>query len=215
MKEPTMEELKAYGERTSEVVTTLLANDPSLNPITAHIIAGDVISAEKASVLVAEGMDPTKASVLVGSYARWDWVVSMVAAGRISQAWLEANICDLWRGSDPDDTNPHYLALWRAARYHNGGYVRDGRALPRARTLQVYRGGPPAGLTKGIAWTLDPKTAQQFAAGAGARVQQHGIVIGGTVKRGDVIAFITGRNESEVIVDPVAVVGIHVTGGDA
>jgi hypothetical protein len=217
MKEPmTVEELTAYGEKISGFVTQLLAGDPSMSPITATVIAGDLISAEKATIAVTEGMDPRRAYSLVGSYARWDWVVTMFRLGHLSEAWFLANICDLWRGADPDDTDPDYLALWRRMKHRNGGLVRDGRPLPRSLDLQVYRGGPSnPSLVKGIAWTLDPKVARGFANGAGVRVQQKGIVVSGSVKRGDVIAYITGRNESEVIVDPRAIGGIHVLGGFA
>jgi len=213
---PTTEELAAYAEAQSAMVSRVLEANPGLPVITAHIIAGDLMSAERASAEVAKGMPAAKAVNLVGSYARWDWAIQMVAAGRLPEQWFQDNICDLWSGSDPDDTKPEYLAIWRKARTANGGVIRDGKPLPRGGKdgfLRIHRGGSPFGLRDGFAWTTDPKVAQKFANGAGVRTPMaNGVVISGLVRPSQVIAYITNRGESEVIVNPSLV--SHVKSGE-
>jgi hypothetical protein len=201
----SMDALQAYAEEQSAMVTKVLEANPGLPVITAHIIAGDLMSAERATRQVAEGMPAEQAVNLVGSYARWDWALQMVAAGVLSEQWFQDNVCHLWSGSDPDDMKPEYLAVWQRARLRAGGVIRDGRPLPTNGNslLRVFRGGPPFNLRGGFAWTTDPKVARRFANGAGVRTPQAGgIVISGLVRHRDVIAYITDRNESEVIVDP-------------
>jgi hypothetical protein len=211
-----MADLAEWAERADEITSLLLKQQPDLHPITAHIIAGDLISAERATKRVAAGEDALKVYVTVGSYARWDWVVTMVRAGKIGAQWFADNICDLWRGADPDDTSADYLNIWKIARSQHGAVVRDGRPLPKARadgTIKVYRGGDPFTVRKGFAWTTDPKIARKFADGAGTRVERrNGVVITGDVRPSHVLAYITGRNEAEVIVDPAYVKDIHPTG---
>jgi hypothetical protein len=186
----TEEELMAQFEEQSIIIDQLLAANPSLNPITAHIMANDILSAAKATELVNAGTPATKAYAYVGSYARWDWVVTMVKAGAIPGEWFA-------------ETNPEYLRLWNAAYVAHGGYLRDGRALPRTKTIEVFRGGDPATVWKGFAWTTDPKIAQKFAMTMGGRTRvAGGVMVRGTVARSNVLAYITGRGESEVIVDP-------------
>lgn len=217
-REQMQAELMAWAEKTNAVAVQLVEANPDLHPITAQIMAGDIISAERATGYVETGELPVEKAVShVGSFARWDWVLTMMAAGRVSEDWFAANVCDLWRGSDPDDTNVAYLRLWQRLWRKNGGAViRDGRPLPKGGKdgmLRVYRGGLPKGIATGFAWTTDPKIARKFANGAGSRVQTPGgIVIAGLVKPSHVIAFITRRGESEVIVDPTMVKGVHVTG---
>lgn len=190
-----------------------------VHPITAHIMAGDILSAQRATEMVAKGTPVEKAYFLVGSYARWDWTVAMLVAGKVSEQWFADHICDLWSGSDPDDTSEQNLRLWRRFWARNGGAtIRDGKALTRARSsstglVKVYRGGMPGDLTNGFAWTTDPKIAQKFALGAGTRVRiEGGVVVSGQVRPGQVLAYITGRGEAEVIVDPHLVSHVKVVG---
>jgi hypothetical protein len=207
--------LKEWADKTNEIAADLVKAMPGLHYITASVMANDLLSARYRSEQVAAGEAKAEDVVwLIGSYARWDWAVTMVAAGRLPEAWFDENIADLWRGSDPDDTNPAYLAIWKTAARRNGGYVRDGRGLPRSASLTVYRGGPPTPATRrGFAWTTDPKIAAKFASGAGERIQRKdGVVISGIVNRKDVLAYITGRGESEVIVDPARVDGVRQVG---
>lgn len=200
-------DLAEWGERTNQIAGDLMKANPSLNFITATIVAGDLLSAERATNEVKSGTTPAEKAVwLVGSYARWDWAITMMNLKQLDEGWFFDNILDLWRGSDPDDTNHAYLDLFRRAKTRKGSYLRDGRPLPRARDRQitVYRGGPPSmALYRGFAWTTDPKIAQKFAGGAGERVMRSdGVVITGHVFPGQVLAYITERGEAEVVVDP-------------
>jgi hypothetical protein len=200
------DQLREWADKTNEIATELIAANPDLHPLTASVIANDLLSAQYRTEQVNAGADATHVVWLIGSYARWDWAVTMVAAGKISDDWFAENIVDLWRGSDPDDTAPQNLAIWQRMFAANGGTIRDGRPLPKGNALgliRVFRGvTSPAGI-KGFAWTTDPKTAAKFARGAGERIKvKGGAVITGYVRPTHVLAFITGRKESEVIVDP-------------
>jgi hypothetical protein len=211
------EELKAWGERTNEIASGLIEKNPDLNFITASIIANDILSAEHRTKQVADGADATSVVWLVGSFARWDWTIAMVSAGKISAAWFADNIADLWRGSDPDDTNMSNLAIWQHARRAKGGVIRDGKPLPKADKdgmIRVYRGITQTGGERGIAWTTDPKIAAKFANGAGERIRiVGGVVITGRVRPSSVLAYLTERGESEVIVDHRLVTDVRPVGG--
>lgn len=216
--EQVVTDLQAWAEAVDKIMVDLIASQPDLHPITAHVIAGDILSARKATERVVAGEDPTKVYVTVGSFARWGWVTALVQSGAISREWFAENIADLWRGADPDDTDPANLAIWREAWFGNKrSVIRDGRPLPKKRgdgTIAVYRGGDPFSVRKGIAWTTDPKIARKFALGAGVRVPTaNGVVIAGDVMPHYVLAYLTGRGESEVIVDPTSVQNIHPIGG--
>jgi hypothetical protein len=206
-------ELVRWGEQTNEIAADLVRKMPGLHYITASIMANDILSARYRTEQVESGERKAEQVVwLIGSYARWDWAVTMLAAGRLTDAWFDENIADLWRGSDPDDTSAVNLSVWKTAARKSGSYVRDGRPLPKGKDgfITVFRGGPPAMSTlQGFAWTTDPKIAQKFASGAGERIQRKdGVVIKGTVMRSQVLAYLTGRGESEVIVDPLNVRGV-------
>jgi hypothetical protein len=129
----------------------------------------------------------------------------MLREKHVTDEWFLGECASLWRGADPDDTDPENLEVWRRLYRLNGShYIRDGRPLPAGQYVTVYRGGAP--LEPGIAWSTDPKIARKFANGAGLRVRTHGEVIRGEVHRKHVLAYITGRGEAEVIVDPKYVV---------
>jgi len=99
---------------------------------------------------------------------------------------------DLWRGSDPDDTDPQYLRLWKTAWLANGRRtVRDGPHLPKGRTVRCYR-GQDADAPLGIAWSLDRRVAEKFARGAGTRQSNRsGMVFETEVPRTAVLAYLT------------------------
>lgn len=205
-----------WARETGKIASDLMTANPTLNYATAQIMAGDILSAREATDKVIGGEDATTAIRWVGSYARWDWVVTMVRTGRITGEWFAENIADLWVSADPDDTNPDNLAIWRKAYNDHGGLIRDGRPLPKPggdRMLKVFRGGSPFTVKAGISWTLDPKIAGKFAATLGGRVKVHGgVVVTGLVRPADVLAYLTDRGESEVIIDPRLVRDIHPTG---
>lgn len=196
-----VEDSMADMTRAHEMVET----DPRLPFITALVMAGDARSAERSKRWVEDGTHPFDQAInYVGSYARFEFALWGIEHGHTTQEALFADLPDLWRGSDPDDTDPRALALWKAAHAANKGrYIRDGRPLPRGRTIRVYR-GQDDGAPFGIAWTTDLAIAEKFARGAATRQDNRGgRVFEVNVPRDQVIAYITGRNESEVILDTV------------
>ena len=67
-------------------------------------------------------------------------------------------------------------------------------------TVTVYRGVTPynAKNIRALSWTLDWKTADWFA----HRFGEDGTVYEAQIRKEHILALFTGRNESEVIVDP-------------
>ncbi|KKK69153.1 hypothetical protein LCGC14_2936900 [marine sediment metagenome] len=68
--------------------------------------------------------------------------------------------------------------------------------------VPVFRGASPTN-RNGYSWTLDRDTARFFARRSVA--DEVGYVYEGRVDRDDVIGFLTGRNEVEIVVDPLNV----------
>ena len=64
----------------------------------------------------------------------------------------------------------------------------------------------------GISWTTDKRIALKFAATGGGRIRVRGGVLlqarVSTIQPGAVLAYITGRDESELIVDPKFLVNV-------
>jgi hypothetical protein len=109
---------------------------------------------------------------------------------------------ELWRGSDPDDTDPFWLEFWRKAKHWNGNTALTDAVLPRGR-LHVFR-GQPRGAPTGISWSLSFAVAQKFAVNGGGRVPRHdGIVKEGYVFAHQIYAYIDERGEQEVVTDAV------------
>jgi hypothetical protein len=195
-------------ERQDKKAAELIAADPSLPHISAYIIAGDLVGAELMSERVKAGeWTPEKALVFVGSYARFEW-----ALDNMGEEYVHKHIADLWRGSDPDDTNKRFLEVWQNAAQNKGTYIRDGEALPRDNPLTIYR-GQKASDPLGIAWTTDIEIAKKFAKGAGIRVKSlKGSVLQAHVWRGLVLGYLTKRGESEVVVNPSDLVDVQEIG---
>lgn len=167
--------------------------------ITALIMAGDQVSAERWEKRMAEkGMTPEQTASLIGSYSRFGWALK-----NCSREWFREHIADLWRGSDPDDTDPKFLAAWVDAWEANGHKtITDGKALPRRKYLTLYRGQMPNDPI-GIAWSLDRDIADKFARGAGIRAHDMpGAILEVAVPRNAVLGYLTGRGESECVVLP-------------
>lgn len=194
-----VERAKAEHARAFE----LMKADPKLGITSAITIAGDMGSAERAWAEMEAGMPFGRALWFVGSFSRMDFALRAIAAGFATKDEVIALLPGLWRGSDPDDTDPRFLALWKEALAASGEkYIRDMQALPRRSILTVYR-GQDEGVTVGIAWTLSEDIAGRFAMGSGTR-QSHrgGVVYVAQVRRKDVIAYLTRRGEFEIVVDP-------------
>lgn len=199
-----MAALEQWAKEAQEATDKVLAKHPDLNPITASVMGQDFAQAERAFAKVEAGeWDVDRALTLTGSFARLDLADRLYAAGYLPLAEYHQRLPELWRGSDPDDTDPRWLRLWRLAWMRNKRrIIRDGGPLPRRRPLIVYR-GQPENATLGIAWTTDQAIAEKFAKGAGARVPTpDGVIYKAYVNPQMVLAYLTERGESEVIVDP-------------
>jgi len=189
----TEHNLEEYANRTAVLMNDLMGAGYSL--INASVMAGDIMSAEAVDELLSEGAKAIDLVWRVGSYARFDWAVKNLPRDQFFEILPE-----LWVASDPDDTNPQYMTLWLIARKRNKGrIITDNKPLPKGSTLTIYRG--QVGDAKGFAWTLDRKIAERFAKTGGGR----GVAVGGKIlekeiRRSDVIAYLTSRNESEVII---------------
>jgi hypothetical protein len=195
-----LRQMEEENKRLQPRITALMAADPQMKPWTAMTIAQDEASVERAREAIAEGKDPLYAVHLVGSYARFGAAVELLPS-RI----LYANILDLWRGADPDDSDPRFLSAWKRAKaYRNPArYLKDGKGIPgNTASVMVYRGQDP-GAPSGIAWSTSFTVAEKFATGAATRQRdREGIVLSGFIKRNDVIAYLTLRGEEEVVCDP-------------
>lgn len=80
----SLEGLKANAERHSQIAASLLESNPALGPVTALIMAGDLAHAERIDGMFQRGeMSFHHASRMMGSYARFDWVVRQLDAKAI------------------------------------------------------------------------------------------------------------------------------------
>ena len=134
-----------------------MAKDPKLPFISALVMAGDLLSVDRSLQWLREGKYVVRHGRGFRRVLRTARLPSQGARPKDSSQ-MSVALTDLpgcGRGSDPDDTDPRFLDLWKRARIANGGsYLRDGKALPRRRILQVYR-GQDEGAPFGIAWSLD------------------------------------------------------------
>jgi hypothetical protein len=180
----------------------LMEADPRLPYISALVMAGDLVGADQASAALREGKPFAEVLWHVGSYGRLSFVLKALADGYTTIQELLPLWPELWSGSDPDDADPRFLEVWRQACEANGGVVEDGSPLPTHPVITIYR-GQDADAPLGIAWTTSKRIAMKFARGAATRQSnRNGVVIRRTVKRENVLAYLTGRGEFEIIVDP-------------
>lgn len=144
----------------------------------------------------------------------WDLALGLIERpsrlGLLSEWWHQCDMTDeelravlpgTWSDAEPDDTEEQWLALWVDAA--ESGRV-ETQPLPEGDTLTIYRGEPakPDGELKGIAWSLDRDVATFFALRPSGS-SGTGVVIEATVPRFAILGYITDRNESEVIIDPL------------
>ena len=217
-----LDRLEAEAKEDFKRAEELMKRDPKLPLISAYVIARDLRSADRSMEWLREGKyDWKTAEVFTGSYGRMDLRVRAHAEGLITNEQVLDGLTHAWSGSDPDDTDPRFLALWRDAWVANGRKpLRDGKGLPRDQWLHVYRGQDEVttvGRTPldpsafGIAWSLDPMVAKKFANGAATREHSRGgVVYVARVHRSDVMGYMVGRNEAEVIVDPTMLHDVEV-----
>ena len=197
-------ELEQWAADLERVQTKLDTEQPELPYVTRIVMAQDIVGAEKVEAAFRAGkFDLRRAMNLCGSYTRLDFARRMVDDGLAEIEELADAMVQEWPGCDPDDTDERFIDLWRLAYERNGRkYLRDGPSLPRGKTLKVYR-GQPENAPLGCAWSLDENIAAKFAGGAWARTA----VAGGrlfelNIPRNHILAYLTRRSESEVIIDP-------------
>lgn len=130
---------------------------------------------------------------------------------RLAEWWrqmddtIERNalLLDVWADTErPFQFGRVPLDLFKQAREGRTLYLTDDDAGDRpimTERVQVWR-GTGIGEKPGIAWTLDRERAEWFA--KRNRDKTFALLLGGTVKRERVLAYIVGRSENEVVVDP-------------
>lgn len=122
-------------------------------------------------------------------------------------------LADVWIRSESPNDDPNLsktklLAMFKAA---DPNILMDDEERSRLQSLEdpvtVYRGVTSynAKNVKALSWTLDENVAQWFA----HRYGEQGTVYQAQIRKGDIYAIFTGRNESEVIVDPAQLVNIE------
>ena len=204
---PTQEAVTAYlqspefltRERRRLELAHELHETKGVNFITAVIMAGDLLTAEDATERVKnKELTPLQALNHVGSYAKFDWALK-----HLTKIQLLKRLPYLWMSSDPDDSNPEYLKLWKQAFKANANKtILYKKHLPKCKMLTIYRGQIGKD-NPGFAWTTNWRTAFQFSkTGGGRGVISGGVVLKGIVPKNKVLAYITERGEFEVIVDP-------------
>lgn len=189
------------AKRESEIAETL---DESLPVMTRIVMAGDLRQAQDALLRLKSGeVDVERALVLTGSYGRMPLLLRALDDGLITMDKALDLLPEWWSCSDPDDTDQRLICLWEQAFARKGGLVTDeGHSLPGKAYLTIWR-GQRAGDPLGCAWSLDRGIAARFAAGASFRSPiPNPQIIEAKVPRGVILAYITGRGEEEVILNP-------------
>lgn len=204
--ERDMDEMVRWRE---EVVTPiqedLMAKDPGLPYITSYIQAQDLAGMPRADEAMERGEPWYEAIGWLGSYARLEWLKQKMQDGTITEfAEVYERLPELWRGSDPDDTDPFWLKTWEAARTANGEMITDEGKSPEVDeygSVTLYR-GDTSPIPTGIAWSTNRDIALKFANTGGGRAQRaDGHLFEASVRIENVIAYITGRNEFECIIN--------------
>jgi hypothetical protein len=201
-----LEAMAAEEAVVSTKVAAIMEADPRIPFISAYVMARDLMSADRSLQWLRDGTHTWGvAEAFCGSYGRLDLRIRAYEEGLITEAQAVDNLPHMWSASDPDDMDPRFLALWRQAFRLNGGKVlrdKPGSKYPRHRPLVIYR-GQDEGAPFGISWTFNHKTAVKFANGAATRQHnRRGVVYSATVQRQNILGYMTGRGEAEVIVPP-------------
>lgn len=122
----------------------------------------------------------------------------------LADAWIRSESPN----DDPNLSKGKLLSLFKEA---DPKILMDEEERNILRTLEnpvtVYRGVTSfnAKNVKALSWTLDEKVAQWFA----HRYGEQGTVYQAQIRKEDIYAIFTGRNESEVIVDPKQLVNLQ------
>lgn len=121
----------------------------------------------------------------------------------LADAWIRSESPN----DDPNLSKGKLLSLFKEA---DPNILMDEEERDMLRNLEnpvtVYRGVTSynAKNVKALSWTLDEKVAQWFA----HRYGEQGTVYQAQIRKEDIYAIFTGRNESEVIVDPKQLVNL-------
>ena len=95
---------------------TLVEADPALPYISAYVMAGDLVRADEVIDLLRDGkVTWDQAQTMVGSYGRMDLRARAYTEALIDVEQAIEDLPAVWRGADPDDTDPRFLGLWRMA----------------------------------------------------------------------------------------------------
>lgn len=191
----------ANAKREADIAATL---DPDLPTLTRIIMAGDLRQAQDALSRLRSGdIDIERAMILTGSYGRMAMLVQALDESLVPLAKALDLLPQWWPSSDPDDTDPRLISLWESAFSRKGSLVTDeGHDLPRKAWLTIWRGQRTTDPI-GCAWSLDRGVAERFAHGASFRTAiANPQIIEAKVPRGIVLAYLTGRGEEEVIINP-------------
>jgi hypothetical protein len=181
-----------------------MREDALLPLASALTVARHKVAAQDAIVLLQRGQTGLgEALTATGSYGRLDVLLAAHEQSLVPTDDVLDALVEHWVGSDPDDTDRRYLELWRQAWERNDRQpVTDGQPLPEGHVLTVYR-GQDRQAPLGIAWSLHGGVAQRFAMGAGTgQRDRQGRIHVARVRREDVLAYLTRRDEAEVICDP-------------
>lgn len=190
---------------TQDVTQPICDTLSGMTAITALVVSGDIASAYRADFALEDGtMGWERCMHLVGSYARGEWVRRHIDSGDIDLTAVD--IVALWRDSDPDDSSDWWADTWQAVVSANDGMMLTDSDVPLPveddDTLYIYR-GQLAGAPVGLAWSTDRFVAEKFAlSGGGRSTMLGGKVLEGTCDPRDVLGWLTGRGESEVVVLP-------------
>jgi hypothetical protein len=193
------------AKRETEIAATL---DASLPMLTRIVMAGDLRQAQDSlRSLRAGSIDIDRAMILTGSYGRMALLVQAIDESLVPLGKALDLLPQWWPSSDPDDTDPRLISLWESAFSRKGGLVTDeGHDLPRKSWLTIWRGQRTTDPI-GCAWSLDRGIAERFARGASYRTAiENPQIIEAKVPRGIILAYLTGRGEEEVIINPS---GLH------
>ena len=122
----------------------------------------------------------------------------------ISRGDLREMLPGWWTDAEPNDAEIRWRLLWRDAVKVEGPVLQ--KRLPKGDTIKVFRGTRDRADRLGIAWSTDRSTAVFFA--NRMSLGQPGWIVRGEVRPQHVMAYLTDRGESEIVVDPRRVVRI-------
>lgn len=148
-----------------------------------------------------------KEALAAGDYAKALWwferphrlptLMTYVEEGRVSRSTLRELLPSLWMDTEsPSQFGDIPLRLFRLACSKDGPLTDDAEGMPSGQ-ITIYRGGD-RDEKLGLAWTLDADRARWFA----TRYGRSGRVVTASVSASQIFGYFTGRNESEIVVDP-------------